>query len=135
MALQQLIYTSTPFGYDSNTLSSILIAARHFNKRDGITGALICRDDVFLQLLEGEPALVEALYGRIQRDSRHIDIATLVSVKVDARIFPEWDMLHDPARSWLWTPGEVSDGAVRHAGPAALLGVFTRVARETGEGA
>lgn len=65
MSLTRVIYTSRPFGFDGATLSGNLIAARHFNSRDGITGALICRDDVFLQLLEGPTALVQATYKRI----------------------------------------------------------------------
>ena len=52
----QLIYASRPFGYDDLTLTSILMQARENNARNGITGALICREDVFLQILEG-PAI------------------------------------------------------------------------------
>ena len=52
----QLIYASRPFGYDDLTLISILMQARENNARNGITGALICREDVFLQILEG-PAI------------------------------------------------------------------------------
>ena len=44
----QLIYASRPFGYEDLTLTSNLMQARENNARNGITGALICRDDVFL---------------------------------------------------------------------------------------
>ena len=37
-------------------------------------GALICRDDLFLQMLEGPEAVVEAIYGRIVRDDRHLEV-------------------------------------------------------------
>ena len=40
----QLIYASRPFGYDDLTLTSILMQARKNNARNGITGALICRE-------------------------------------------------------------------------------------------
>jgi hypothetical protein len=43
MALQQLVYVSTPFGFDRPTLAGILVGARANNARDGLTGCLICR--------------------------------------------------------------------------------------------
>jgi hypothetical protein len=135
MSLTQVIYTSRPFGFDGATLSGILIAARHFNSRDGITGALICRDDIFLQLLEGPTVLVQAAYNRIERDDRHIEVVPLFNGEVAARLFPDWDMLHDPARSWLWTPDQIEAGAVRNATHAELIAVFKRVAAEPAESA
>jgi hypothetical protein len=58
--LIQLIYSSKPFGFDEAALNQILIIARRNNPRDSITGALICRLDLYLQLLEGPQAAVEA---------------------------------------------------------------------------
>ena len=57
----------TPFGYDGAMLAGILMYARRCNGRDAATGALICRDDLFLQMLEGPEAAVEATDGRIRR--------------------------------------------------------------------
>ena len=54
--LIQLIYSSRPFGFDEATLNGILMFARRNNPREAITGALICRHDLYLQLLEGPPA-------------------------------------------------------------------------------
>jgi hypothetical protein len=68
---------------------------------------------------------------RIKRDDRHLAIVRLVSQAADARLFPDWAMLDDPARSWLWTEAEVGAGAVKAASEAEILGVFERVARET----
>ena len=55
--LVQLIYSSQPFGYDSTTLQTILNDARRCNTRDGISGALVCRHDIYVQLLEGSKRL------------------------------------------------------------------------------
>ena len=52
MPMIQLIYASRPFDFDEGTLAAILTVARGCNERDGITGALICRSDLYLQLLE-----------------------------------------------------------------------------------
>ena len=49
----RLIYKSIPFGYDQNILNGILSDAINYNKKNNITGALVCRDDIYLQLLEG----------------------------------------------------------------------------------
>lgn len=126
----QLIYTSQPFGYDSAVLAGILTTARRNNPLHGITGALICRQDVYLQLIEGDAAVIDALFERIARDDRHLEIALLNRSEVADRLFPDWAMLHDPACSWLWSPDEVWRGAVREAGSAGLQAVFARAAAD-----
>jgi hypothetical protein len=130
MALIQLIYASQPFGFDEAALNSILTSARHYNTRDDITGALICREDVYLQMLEGPEDLVEAAYARIAGDTRHLEINRLFSQPISERMFPDWAMRDDPARSWMWTRAEVEDGAIANATRDELLGVFTRLAGE-----
>ena len=83
----QLIYASQPFGYDDLTLVGILASARRNNARDGITGALICRPDLFMQLLEGRRDVVTAAFSRIMRDERHVDVVNLVSSDIDEGCF------------------------------------------------
>ncbi len=130
--LHRLIYASRPFGYDSAMLGGILLAARRNNPRDGITGALICRADLYLQLLEGPGGAVTSLYSRIVADDRHCDVEQLCAADTDDRLFPGWAMLDDPARSWLWSAAEVAAGAVSAAGVAAVTGVFARLAAAQG---
>ncbi|MDX2288349.1 MAG: BLUF domain-containing protein [Hyphomicrobiaceae bacterium] len=130
MSLLQVIYASRPFGYDDGTLRHILSVARTNNVRDGITGSLVCREDLFLQLLEGPAAEVEAAFARIARDDRHIDVDLLVRMPTNTRMFATWAMRHDPARSWMWTAEDVANGAVARATPADLSGVFARVSAE-----
>ena len=126
----QLIYTSQPFGFDGAILANILTTARRNNPRHAITGALICRDDIYLQLIEGDAAAIDALFSRISADDRHVAVTLLSRIDTADRLFPDWAMLHDPARSWLWSPDEVWRGAVGAATPAALQQVFTRAAAE-----
>ena len=125
----QLIYASRPFGYDDLTLTSILMQARENNARNGITGALICREDVFLQILEGPRDLVTSTFSRILRDERHVDVVNLLSSEIHRRLFPEWSMRHDPAQSWMWTPEEVARGAIGRASDREIRGIFERLAR------
>lgn len=131
MREMQLIYASRPFGYDDLTLCNILLVARAANKRDGITGALISREDVFVQLLEGPRDRVTATFARIRADDRHVDVTELMSADIDRRMFSGWDMRHDLARTWMWTPEEVRAGRLHKASAEELLAMFARVAADT----
>ncbi|WP_299674121.1 BLUF domain-containing protein [uncultured Roseobacter sp.] len=128
MGVFQLIYTSRPFGYDLNVLANILATSRSRNARDDITGALICRADVFLQLLEGPKGKVQATYERICDDDRHVEVTQLVAEDVPDRLFPDWAMKHDPAVSWMWSPVEVHMGALQSASALAIREIFVRSA-------
>ena len=130
MSLIQLIYASVPFGFDDAMLNGILADARRCNLRDGITGALICRNDLYLQLLEGPDMVVEAAYARIAIDDRHLDVVKLFSAAIETRLFPAWAMRDDPARSWMWSTSEVAAGAAARASPTEARGVFERLASE-----
>jgi len=130
MSLIQLVYASRPFGFDPSILGGILGEARRLNPENDITGALICRADLYLQLLEGPADAVEATFARIARDDRHVEVRHLVSRPVERRLFPDWAMRHDPARSWMWTQQEVDDGALDRATEDEVVAVFERVAKE-----
>lgn len=126
--MKQLIYRSQPFGFDRAMLAGILVQARRNNRRDDITGALVCRHDLYLQLIEGPDAAIDAVYGKIAADDRHGDVHLLLVDMVDARMFPEWEMLDDDMPSLTWSPAEIADGAIEAATPAALREVFQEIA-------
>jgi len=130
MNLVQLIYSSRPFGFDDAMLNGILSDARRCNARDDITGALVCRADLYLQYLEGSATAVEAAFARIAGDDRHLEVTRLVLAPINDRLFPTWAMRDDPARSWMWTQAEVADGAVARATEAEVVAVFARLAAE-----
>ena len=128
MPFIQLVYASRPFGFDQAVLSAILMDARRANARDDITGALIARHDLYLQLLEGPRDKVEAAYQRIRRDDRHVEVTRLVERPVETRLFPGWAMRDDPAQSWVWSIEEVRGGAIERTDEAEVLGFFQRLA-------
>ena len=130
MDLIQLIYASRPFGFDNATLNAILIEARLSNPRHEITGALICRADLYLQLLEGPETAVDSTFARIARDDRHLEVNVLYRMPAAKRLFPEWAMRDDPPRSWMWTKREVTEGALSHASPEEILKIFQRLVAE-----
>ena len=124
----QLIYASQPFGYDTATLNGILMDARNCNEREGITGALICRHDIYLQLLEGPEEPVCSAYERICRDDRHAGVKRLVKRHVASRMFGDWAMLHDPAHSVIWTRAEVSEGSPERTSEKDIIRMFEDIA-------
>lgn len=132
LGLLRIIYSSQPFGFDEAALAGILLDARRCNTRDGVTGALICRRDVFVQLLEGPERQVRDAFARISRDDRHVDVVLHVSEAVAERMFGEWAMLHDPALSWLPpetdTPGDGLDRVRANDAAANVRGIFEALA-------
>ncbi len=111
-------------------LAGILSVSRVRNAQQDITGALICRSDIFLQLLEGPVEKVETLFDKICEDDRHVEVSLLVRCRVEDRLFPGWAMRHDPAQSWLWTKEEIAAGALGAARARDVRAVFVRLANQ-----
>ena len=132
--IYQIIYRSRPFGFDEPSLAGILLDARRCNTRDGISGALVCRHDIFVQLLEGSEDAVRATFRRISRDDRHVNVVQLVGEAVSERLFGDWAMLHDPAESEIWSEAEVADGAAERATPDEVRAMFAALRVAQGEG-
>lgn len=126
--MKRMIYRSQPFGFDRAMLAGILTGARRNNGRDDITGALICRHDLYLQLIEGPAPAIDALYARIAVDDRHSDVRLLLTGTVDARLFPRWEMLDEQQPALSWSPAETAAGAIEAAGQGELVAVFERLA-------
>lgn len=71
---------------------SILASARRYNPQHGITGALFCDGSSYLQVLEGESSIVDALFLHINDDARHDNIVLLVREPIQTRMFADWAM-------------------------------------------
>ena len=127
----QLIYASRPFGFDTGVLLDILLRARKRNAALGVTGALLCRDDIYIQLLEGEQAAVSEIFDSILQDDRHIDIREIVTRQTVTRMFPGWAMRDDPMKDWMWSREDVRSGVLDNATPEDAVALFTRVAAVT----
>ena len=128
--LKHIIYASRPFGFDDAVLKSILLSSRTNNAKSNVTGALICRSDLYLQLLEGPEDAVDQTFQRIQRDDRHLELYPLKEGKTDRRLFASWAMRDDPVKTWMWSFDEVKNGLVRKLSPEEALFVFKRLSRE-----
>ncbi len=126
----QLVYASRPFGFDAATLIDILFKARANNTVADVTGCLICRDDLYLQLLEGPEDQVEKIYHKILQDDRHVEVTELVRHVVADRMFSKWAMRDDPVQSWMWTRDQVDQGAVTRSPAHEVLHIFKRLASQ-----
>ncbi len=88
-----LVYASAATAdLSESECEEILDAARRHNRPAGITGMLVYHEGSFLQVLEGDEAVVEALFERIERDPRHTDAVVLFRGTVDGREFGRWSM-------------------------------------------
>ena len=73
-------------------MNEILKKSREFNANKNITGCLLFRNNVFLQLLEGKKEDVQNLYQSIKRDHRHTNVTLIIEQDVKERMFPDWSM-------------------------------------------
>lgn len=62
------------------------------NRRQGITGMLLYGNQTFLQVLEGEEAVVDELIARIRKDTRHTDMEVLHRAPIEHRQYTDWSM-------------------------------------------
>jgi len=78
--------------FTSQELSELLEAARDNNARLGLTGMLLYAEGSFFQVLEGQAAVIDALYARIERDPRHDHVTLIIKEPIPKRSFDDWTM-------------------------------------------
>ncbi|MBB3349433.1 BLUF domain-containing protein [Sphingomonas sp. BK069] len=88
-ALRCLIYTSRANDHD---LVDIQRVSRANNGIDGISGLLLAKQGVFMQVLEGPPESVATTFERIRRDDRHSHVEVLSDTAETERAFGHWAM-------------------------------------------
>ena len=66
--------------------------AQAHNPQKGVTGVLCFSGGVFMQVLEGPTAAVQALLARIAADTRHQGLVTLDAGPLATRQFEAWSM-------------------------------------------
>lgn len=91
--LVYLSFASPVFNNDEDKgVQEILDVANENNASTGISGMLLYKGGVFIQLLEGNKNVVLNLYGRIASDLRHEGLKVLVKQEADDRLFGDWTM-------------------------------------------
>jgi hypothetical protein len=90
--LVRLLYASRAVDTSPEAIETILNQARQHNPENGITGILCYGGGIFLQAIEGGRMPVSDLFGHIQRDARHKDVALLHFEEISERRFGGWSM-------------------------------------------
>jgi hypothetical protein len=73
-------------------LLELLLQSRRNNVERGITGMLLYGNGTFLQVIEGEDAVVDRLVERISVDPRHDGIQLLGRREIQERQYTDWSM-------------------------------------------
>jgi hypothetical protein len=93
--LTQICYASSAaVPFDEAALLALLSEARTNNALHGVTGILLSNAGHFVQVIEGETEVLEALFEKITRDTRHQQVLVLYRQAIDARDFPHWSMAY-----------------------------------------
>ncbi len=93
MSILQIVYRSLAReGFDEPEMLDILRVSQIRNQRERISGLLVYRAPVFVQLLEGPPDAVLALYERIARDPRHASVEEVLRREAAHAEMPTWAM-------------------------------------------
>jgi Sensors of blue-light using FAD len=90
--LVRLLYASRAVDTSPDAIESILTQSRQHNPVTGITGILCYGGGIFLQAIEGGRQPVSDLFGHIQGDARHKDVALLHYEEISERRFGGWTM-------------------------------------------
>lgn len=87
--LERIVYVSRVApGIGRAELYRIIRAAHARNRAAGLSGALVCLDGWFAQLLEGVAAPLGACFGRVLADPRHFEIELRVRERALCPLFP-----------------------------------------------
>jgi Sensors of blue-light using FAD len=73
-------------------LKVLLKTIRKNNEIRQVTGILLYLDPFFIQVLEGEEAIVNNLFTHIKQDSRHNKVSLIYKKPIEARYFSNWTM-------------------------------------------
>jgi hypothetical protein len=91
--LFQLLYISAGTQeFSEEELEQLLATARKNNESLNVTGMLLYHEGSFIQALEGEQSVVEALYQKIGKDKRHLETRILYRGDIPDRDFKSWSM-------------------------------------------
>ena len=93
MILRRLIYSSQAVElFNKRQLLDLLHDSRGFNSIDNISGVLMHKHGYFLQIIEGQPEMIDDLLVRLRRDPRHKDLKIIHDSSVKERLFTNWAM-------------------------------------------
>ncbi|MBZ7358462.1 diguanylate phosphodiesterase [Klebsiella grimontii] len=91
--LTTLIYRSQMHLTQETDLILLVEKANAENAARGITGILLLKDNVYLQILEGDECVLEQLFSKIKQDERHSQVVELMRDYAPRRRFENVGMM------------------------------------------
>jgi hypothetical protein len=92
--MNQLFYVSSArndLSYED--ILHIVEKAREYNSAQEITGVLLYKGGIFLQLLEGEKSALRKVFEeKIKPDAKHSNIIEIFDLPAKERLFQDWSM-------------------------------------------
>lgn len=93
--VKSIIYISrVDNSFFEEAIQLMLLQARIFNRRNGVTGCLLHHQGFFVQLMEGEEYEIDTLYERIRSDARHTEVTTLWEGQCRDHLYSAWSMAY-----------------------------------------
>lgn len=91
--MKYLVYISAAHRLMSEeSLLDILNVSRKNNQKNNLTGMLLYGEGTFMQVLEGDEAILEKTYEVIKADDRHKNIIKMAEGVIEKSNFPDWSM-------------------------------------------
>lgn len=126
--------------YSEAEMEELLKVCRRNNQKINVTGMLLYAGNKFLQILEGEPAIVQDLYAKLETDDRHKNAVVMDTQLANKRNFVGWSMGYERASARemadeldgylnAFEDGELDVGAqpIKNLSITILLNAFKRV--------
>jgi hypothetical protein len=90
---QTFYVSSSRKGMALKEIEEMVEKAAKYNSDNGITGIMLFKGGIFLQLLEGEASKINTLFeSKIKKDDRHSNIIEIFNIEARERMFEEWSM-------------------------------------------
>ena len=94
-SLISVIYASRAAAdFHEHEIPDLLKQARVANAAHEVTGMLLYIGGAFVQVLEGETGMVDAVFATIGQDKRHLDLTLITRESILERAFEGWTMIH-----------------------------------------
>ena len=94
-SLISLIYASRATEcFHEHEIPDLLQQARIANAKQEITSMLLYISGSFLQVLEGHPEIVDAVFSSISGDKKHTQVTLIARESIPERAFEGWTMMH-----------------------------------------
>ena len=93
--LSHVIYASRSTAeFHEHDIPELLKQVRVANAKHELTGMLLYINGAFVQVIEGQPQMVDAVMSSILRDKRHTQLTVIAKEPIVERQFEGWTMIH-----------------------------------------